>query len=313
MTREQNDQYSMLNLIEFHFKNNESVWSSNILVSDVKAAFSAKLNEINTAGGMQKERSTGATKDKADARVALEEKGFFISSVLKSYAFINSDHDLLNKKVYITSSGFRLFREAELLVAIENLNATATEIIEALQPYGVTQATLDALMAARTDFLNVMSLPRKIISTRKATTETIATLLQQAVALLDDRMDSLMVVFKSTEAHFFNGYFNDRRIHRTGHRKLSLRITTLDDSTYMPLADAKIEVVGHGIKRRSGENGQNKVQNLKEGYYNLAVSRAGFASQNIRFSIISGETTHLVIEMRGEDSKVQSSKVAEDL
>jgi len=313
MTRDQVDQWNMLNLVLYHFDNNASIWSSNILISEVKATLSAKMNQIDAAAVLQSESSTGATKDKARLRTLLENKGLFVSSALTAYANRNPDPEHLNKKLEINKSSFSLFREAELLLAIENLHAAATEIIGALEPYGVFPITLDKLLGARTDYLNYMSRPEEITATRKAATGAIAVLLHEAIALLEGQMDHMMMVFRDTEPQFYSVYFKDRKIQRTGDRKLSLLITTLRAGTRTPLAKANIEIVGHRIKRISNQSGLNRVQNLKEGHYTLSVGLPEFVSQTIPFSIVNHQTTQLVIEMEEEVAKVQSSKVAEDL
>jgi len=298
MTRHQNDQYKMLELVEFHFNNNASVWSANVLMADVKNALSAKLVEINVAFGLQIKKTTGATKGKSSLRADLEEKGFRLTTALKTYASLNPDGKHLDKRLFIAKSAFVLFREAELLVTVENLNGAAAEIIGALQPYGITQATLDELMAARTAFLEMAVVPGEIFSARKEATQAIATLLREAIGLLKSQMDGLVELLRPAEPEFAQNYFNDRRTRQTAHRKLSLSITTMDAGANVPLAKANIEVVGHGIKRVSNKNGHNKVRNLKEGYYSLSVSRAGFVPQTIPITVISGQTTQLIIQMQ---------------
>jgi len=306
MKKVQYDRYSMLHAVENHFDSNTEIWSANIPVSEIKTALSAKTREIAEAAVVQSTDSTGATIDKARLRGDLERKGFFVCSVLRAYANLNPSIDQLYKRLQITKSGFAKLRENDLLIAVDDLDAAAASIIEALAPFGVTQATLDELMAARIAFHNIMNRPDEVTGNRRSATKLIAQLLQEGVTLLEGQMDHIMEVFRDTEPQFFNVYFSDRKIHRTGSRKLSLEIRTLNAATNTPLANANIEVVGHDIKRISNQSGLNRVRNLKEGHYSLSVSLPDFVPQTIAFSVVSGKTTELVVEMEEEVSKMQS-------
>jgi len=308
MNKIQLENYRMLGTIQNHFESHPEIWASNVLIADAKAKLSAKIGQIDQAGRIQMENSTGATIGKAKLRVELEKKGFFVSTVLSAYANINPGPEPLNKRLQITKYRFTKFRESDLLVAIDELNAAATPIIASLAPYGVTQDTLMELMEAKIAFFNMMNLPDDITATRKNATIMIAQLLREAIELLKSRMDFLMEALRYTETQFFNIYFYERAIHHIGVRKMSLVITTLQANDSAPLAKAEIEVVGHGIKRKSGQSGMNRVQNLKEGHYTLSVTRAGFVPQKIPFSVVHGETTQIVVEMELEEvSKTLSS------
>jgi len=311
MNKKQVDQYNMLLTVEFHFDNNAPIWTSNIPVSDVKTAFSAKIDEINEAALQQSENSKGATKDKAELRKNLEEKGFFVSAAISAYAAANPGKNQLYNEVHIAKSTFLLFRTPELLTRIEELNNAAMTVIENLEPYGVTQQILTDMMTARDAFLHITRLPEEITTLRKGATENIADLLHEASSLLENQMDNLMEVLRTTQPDFVKAYFNDRIIHHIGERRLSLEILTLDAATNTPLAEAQIEIVGKGIKRISSEKGLNRVQNLQEGYYTLTVSRVKFEPQTIPFAIVNGETTQLVIELQRVSASVPEEEEAE--
>jgi len=313
MQKEQVNRYNMLLTVEFHFDDNAPIWTSNIPISDVKTALSNIIDQITAAATQQGKNSTGTTKNKALLRTDLEEKGLFLSEALSAYAAANHGQDIMYDEVHIPKSTFPRFREDELLVKIENLNASALLVLENLEPYGVTQQTLTDMMAAREAFFQITRRPVEIASSHKTATDIIPTLLNQAEALLDNQMDNLVGVLKATQPEFVSTYFNDRKIHHIGVRTLSLEILTLDASTNSPLAEAHIEIVGKGIKRISSDKGQNRVQNLLEGYYTLSVSHPDFVSQTIPFTIITHETTQLVIEMQKQGTKVQRDKVAESL
>jgi len=304
MKKVQIDQYDMLLAVEDHFDVNASDWTSNIPISDAKTALSGQIDALTTEIGLQLQKSTGVTEDKAALRNDLEEKGFILSAALSSYAATNPGMKEMYRNVHFPKSDFPKFREAELIDNISHLNDEAVKVIENLAPYGVTEATLTELLVANDAFRKIKNKPKEVISNRKDATDDIGVMLRQAVSLLDDQMDSLVEMLRATYPQFVSVYFNERHTHSTGHHAFSLTITTLDANTNAPLAKADIEIIGKGIKRVSSDRGYNRVQNLQQGNYQLSISRPGFASQVIPFIIISGETTQLVIEMQSVLTRV---------
>jgi len=313
MNKSQADQYNMLLTVENHFNINTTIWGSHVLISDAKTALSAKIDQINTASGQQKDKSTGATMDKAAVRKDLEDKALFVSKAICAYISLNPGQRELHQTVYVSKTALIKFRGPDLLYYVECLDEAAVSVLENLAPYGVTEVTITDLMQARTAFYDNMKTPAAIIANRKDAAQAVADLLHQAIAILNDTMDNLIGVLKASEPHFVNVYFIERKIHRIGKHTRSLEITTVNAADRTPLEGVQIQVVDHNIKRRSSKIGLNRVQNLKEGYYTLSVSRPDFVSQVIPFTIISGQTTQLVIEMAEEVSKLQRFKSPEPL
>jgi len=297
MNKRQNSQYKMLETVETHFNSNAPIWSSNPLISDAKATLSDSILQIMAAVTLQRNDSVGATSDKTTLRKDLEEKAFFISTAICAYISLNSGQKELYKTVYIPKSTLSRAREADLLLYIEDLQVVAEQELENLGPYGISAITITELMGARSAFYDMLRTPAAVTASRKEATEALSVLLHQTITLLDDTMDRLVEVLRRSEPKFVDVYFNERRIHKVGTRSVSLEITTVNGVGKTPLAKAQIEVMGTGIKRRSSEKGQNRVQNLKEGNYTLAVSHPDFISQTIPFTILSSETTLLVVEM----------------
>jgi len=312
MIKVQVDQYNMLLAVETHFDINAPIWTSNIPVSDAKTALSATIDQITAAATVQRRNSAGATLDKTALRTALEEKGFFVSSALGAYGSVNQGQDQVFKGLVITKNDFNRFRGGDLLLFIDDLKAAATSVVENLEPYGVTPATLTALMAARVAFHDILKLPGEVTLNRKNATDVIPVLLHEAISMLDNTMDKLMDMLRTAQPEFVNVYFLGRKIHSIGVHTMSLEILTLNANNNTPLVDAHLEVVGKGIKRKSSKSGQNRIQNLLEGNYTLSVSRLNFVSQMIPFTILSGETTQLVIELE-EVLNEQRIKIAEEL
>jgi len=297
MNKRQQSQLNMLETVANHFKMHETIWSSNVLISDTKTALSAKIDQIMEAATQQRDTSEGATLDKAFLRKGLEAKALFVSEAICAYTSLNPGQGQLYQTVFITKSRLTKTRESDLLYYVDCLHDAALGVLENLSPYGVSTATITDMMTVRTDFYEMTKTTAAVVANRKEATADVSVLLHEAIALLDDTMDRLLGVLRASEPDFVNIYFMERRIHHVGTRTMSLEITTVNAVDNTPLAEAKIEVVGTKIKRISTAKGQNRVQNLKEANYILSVSHPDFVPQMIPITIISGKTTKVVVEL----------------
>lgn len=297
MLKTQIDQYDMLLTVENHFDDNPTAWSANAPLTAAKTLFSAKIDDIALEVAIQLVNPTGATVDKANLRTDLESKGFTISAAVSGYASATVGKNDLYNRVYLSKNDFYKFREAELLGVITNLHREATTELANLATYGVTAPSLTALLAANNAFGAIMKNPGEAIAKRKSATDRIAVLLPEAITLAETRLDNLIVAINSTQPQFSSIYTTVRALNNSATNPLSLTVTTLEAVTNQPIANANLEIVGEGISRVSSERGYNTVQNLVSGPHQLAISHPNFVAQTVPFTIVSGETTELVVVM----------------
>jgi len=304
MLKSQINQYDMLLAVENHFDNNASIWGSIAPISEAKTALSAKIDELAKEVSLQVQNRTGVTEDKIMLRKDLEEKGFILSAALSSYATTHPGMKEMYKRIHFTKSHFLQLRESELIGTIAILSSEAYSAIEELLPYGVTAATLTELKTANDAFRSIMNEPGKTSLNGKNTGEGITNLLHQATSLLENKIDNLIEAIGTSQQQFVSVYFNLRTVLSSGSQPLSLTITTLDESDNSPLIKANIAIAGEDISRISGRRGYNRVQNLKEGNYKLTITRPNFSPKAVPFNIINGQTTQLIVKMKGVMEKV---------
>jgi hypothetical protein len=240
---------------------------------------------------------TGITQDKANLRKDLESKGFAISAAVSAYAATIGKKDLYNQ-VNINTSTFSKFRDAELVGVITNLHRDATVEITNLAPYGVTTTALTALLTANNAFGAIMKNPITAIAKRKIATETIAEILPEIMEIMETRVDNLIVGLTATQPQFVAVYNAVRALNSAPTYKLSATITTLNADTSKPIANANIVVLNQNITRTSSERGYNTIQNLPEGAHQLEVTHPNYATQTLDFTVVSNETTEIVVEMK---------------
>ena len=299
MIKTQIDQYDMLLAVENHFDDHLTLWNTNAPITATKTLISSKIDALAEQVALQLLNPTGVTIDKNNARINLENQVFTLSSALSGYANISNKMELYQKVRY-TKSDLVHFRDAELLGVATNLHRDATTELGNLAAYGVNASVLANFLTAINTFGTVMKNPTEAIAKRKSATEKIAIMLPEIIELLTNRMDHLVVMLQATQSAFVSTYNNVRALNSTAVNPLSLTITCLNKATNEPIPNVQLEIVGEGINRISSERGYNTIQNLVSGSHQISATHPNFKTQTLTFSIVSGETTELVIELETE-------------
>lgn len=296
MTKQQIDQYDMLLAVENHFEDNTKVWNSNIPVSNAKALLSQKLDALAQEVAQQLINPSGITQAKAEVRSQLEKQCYTLAAALRGYASVQEKDDLY-KRADISSTDFLRYREAELIGVVVNLIADGRDVLAELEDYGVSRNSLDDLETLNLNFGNLMKDPDAAIAKRKKATDKIAELLPEALEILATRLDNLIVSLQDSQQEFVNIYNNLRQIQDTAVNPLAFTITTLEAETNVPVAGVELEIVGENIHRISSERGYNTVQNIPAGPHNISASHPNYIPVTLPFSIVSGETTELLVSL----------------
>jgi len=103
-------------------------------------------------------------------------------------------------------------RDSSVLARCRAIHAAASEVITSLADYEVTPAKLTAHKKKIDAFDTAQSGPRQATASSSAATKELVKLFQQASEILNDRLDGLLVPFKSTQPTFFNEYRSARAI-----------------------------------------------------------------------------------------------------
>ena len=296
MQKTQIDQYDMLLSVENHFEDNSAKWNTNVPLTNAKTDFSARLTELATQVAQQLENPTGATAEKTAARAELEALAFRISAAVRGYAAQAALKDLY-RRVEFSKTDLVRYRDAELVGVVSNLVEDAQSVVTELPDFGVDAILISALQTAKTTFGGLMKNPTAAIARRKAATDKISELLPPLMEFLTVRMDNLMVGISETEPEFVDIYYNVRSINETATNPLSVTITTLEAGTQQPVPNVQLEIIGEGISRVSSERGYNTVQNLAAGPHDLSATHPNFEPQTLHFTVVSGETTELLVQM----------------
>jgi len=201
---------TMIKTTSSYMAEQHDVWSTMVPLQTAMTELDAKIAEIDAAA-QKHETPHGATADKADARDALEDATFLMCEALGVLAHGTGDNDL----VALT----RVTRTLLDRMGVEELSNRATAVLAQanarraeLVTYQVTQANIDELSAALTEFNQAKAGPRTATAERAVLTESLPKLINEANDILKNRIDRMVSLFSRTNPRFVAGYESARVI-----------------------------------------------------------------------------------------------------
>jgi hypothetical protein len=195
----------------------EAVLDSHKDTWQTMPAFEAGATELsehiaNIQGLAQTQTSkNGGSAEKAQAFQTLVDSAYEIAAATRACAVASSNSELAAQADY-SRSAVGDGRDSEVVARCQSILAMATANLASLADYGVTQAKLTALKKKIENFQAVQAKPRHNIATSSAATKGMPELFFAANEVLRDRLDGLVVQFRSTEAAFYNEYNGARVI-----------------------------------------------------------------------------------------------------
>jgi hypothetical protein len=211
MNRDQFNRTGMFNTVAAYMDKNNSIWNGVKAVGDTVADVKTGIAAIDEAGRRQQAPTSGATDEKAQVRLSLEEKILEIADQSAALAEKNSNANLAAQVEFSLSSLDKL-SDDELEETGKSVSALATANLAALADYAITQADVTALDALTTKFHGVKSAPRTALAGRAGVTNTMPDLISNTTSVLRNRLDKLMTRFKKSNPEFYAGYQSARVI-----------------------------------------------------------------------------------------------------
>ena len=210
MNTELTNRVTMIKTTSSYMAEHSALWNTMAPLQTAMTELEAKIAEIDAAA-QKHETPNGATADKADARDTLEDTTFLMCEALGVLAHTSEDNDLLaltrvTRTLLDRMGAEELSNRATAVLA--QANAHKTE----LATFQVTQANIDELSAALTEFNQAKAGPRTATAERAALTESLPKLVNEASDILKNRVDRLVSLFSRTNPDFVSGYESARVI-----------------------------------------------------------------------------------------------------
>ena len=189
-------------------KNYKVIWSAVKGFVDAVSDLEEVVARIDVLLKVQ-EGKDGAAAEKAQALQLLGDAAYEIAAAARSCA-VASGNTFLAGQVDFTRAQVTQGRDATVAARCEGILDTANGVSDSLKDYGITTAKLTKLQQRIDAFNAVQTKPRQVTSSSSAATRELPGLFQQAVAVLEDRLDGLVVQFKESQPSFYNEYQSAR-------------------------------------------------------------------------------------------------------
>ncbi|MDR2286017.1 MAG: hypothetical protein LBE04_00860 [Prevotellaceae bacterium] len=184
-------------------------------VNDLKGQVSGIVTAAKQQTGTKPQ---GATKDKSEAFDRMVVVSLKIANPLYALAFEAGDNRLL-KKVAINKNDFYNVHAQKALSLAQNIADEAGAHSVRLHDYGISDANrieLDDAIAKATD---LKLAPAGLIAERQNYTGNLRQLFVAADSIIYDRLDKMMMPFKTSSPEFYAMYSNARNVVNTAARK----------------------------------------------------------------------------------------------
>lgn len=289
-------------------KSKPEVWSTIPNFANLLNSLDACRQQISSLATGQLTNISGIAENKQQHRLLLLELTAETAARIVAYANAQNNVILANEVNY---SEYELKRQPDLtLVEIcQLIYQKAQQNLEALAPYFVTAETQAALLDAINAFNSILPAPRNGQVEQAQATRQIELLFQQAAAILKN-MDSLVEMIRRSDAEFYSGYFESRRIIVRGIRTLALKIQVSDSQSGAGLKGVQISIYENGnvgttlqasakalVEKTTASKGGCQVSNLATGAYLACADKAGYTSSSQTIYINDGEMTVLNLAM----------------
>jgi len=210
MDNKQTNRTNMHNAVIALLDEENAVWAQMVPFGVAFTAFKNKVFAIGVAV-RQQETPTGATKEKAEARLDLEDVLFLMCEALGVLAYDSGDHGL-QALTNVNESGLAKMDVERLSNLAASVLAEANTKKSELATLNVTQENIDELTQALQDFDEAKVGPRQATVARSAQTQSVATLYREATDILRNRLDPMVNLFIRSNPDFVKRYIGVRSI-----------------------------------------------------------------------------------------------------
>ncbi len=199
--------YAVKDTCETHI----AIWTPLVPYATAHGEFLANLGLIEDNTEKQELQLDGIATNKRERRDVMVALTLAVAQAAYALATDTGDPELKAKMNY-SRSDLLEGRDTVIGQRCQGVHTEANAVAGSLVAYGVTAADLTALQTAINKYVAVVSAPRTAITIRKGATAAIETLTRENLTILNERMDKLMVTFKTTAPSFYQAYFDARII-----------------------------------------------------------------------------------------------------
>jgi hypothetical protein len=202
---------TMLKTILSLLQLNESIWSDSAPLAAAIEELAGLIAQIEEIQQMTGEDNSGLSASKKLEKDALIKRAFELTSIIFAMATRNKDQVLLAKVDFPISDLMHL-RESELATRSKNILELGRSNLPQITTFGTSEEKLNALDEQIAHYKLSIPARRVSVSELKAANKKLKELLKQAIELVTDQIDRMLVQFETINPDFYNAYLNARKV-----------------------------------------------------------------------------------------------------
>jgi len=260
--------------------NNAAIWTPVPNFAGLVTQFQNLITDIHTLAMEQGEIITGYSAEKVETRAKLVGATMKVVHGVRALA-IFTDNQVLGETVNYTYSELRNSRDNVLADIAGIVYDTANPFEGDIDGYLVTAEDITLVNTLRTEFMEQIGRPRAMKVTSKNATEEMAQKFATTDALLKDRIDKTILIFKPGNPVFVNKYFDARMIVNSGVRHTGMKAgkiygTIKDASTQIPLENVLMRIISTVRQVKSDAEGNYKFIFRGKSYPKIEATKDGY-------------------------------------
>jgi len=212
MNKIHNDRWSVGMLVLTFLKNKQAEITPTIpKVADLYVELNSLIQEILAQFQLTEMDNRGYAADKTEKRKKLIDAANKVGSAASIYYTVVVEDQMLRERARFTLTDMARLSTDALLNKARSIKETAHPIKTLLLPYGVSEATVDALQGHIDAFFNVRQSPAEIRTMAKTARKQVTKLLKDLDQLLE-QLDTLFMQFYFSDTELYFAYKRCRKM-----------------------------------------------------------------------------------------------------
>jgi hypothetical protein len=297
MNNSESDFLQMTAFLVSLFEEHTAAWTSKSPIEDVYQNLKVMYDKVPALLSLQDLSVAGFTEQKNNARnLLLKDLNKFCNGI----AYHGAEHNQpeIAKRFSISPTEIEKKGDKELWGFAEGvLAAVAGMSTSSKDAVGLTAAAITTFTAHYTAFKSLVGNPNHKIQEAERGTIQLRVLIKDMRELLEAKLDRAVKMIEAEEPDFAIEYWGVREIVDTGSTTRALTATITATGSNAPIAGASATINPGNISKLSGASGIFYLQSLPPGSYTMLVSRSGYDSKTVNFTIVANEHTQLTVQL----------------
>lgn len=290
MTNNEKARFNAFTISLAHLMENTAITKDVPAIAEACETASQLLDAISDSNNRQAGKLGGATSKKQYYREELSRSALAIASIIRSYATDRNDPELKESMTY-SYSELRYTGETRLNAHCNNILATARKLGTALGTYGINEDMLKSFEHLMEQYEQCRTQPRNLMAIRKDAGREVKALLRELNNLFVDKLDAMLLLFKTTHREFYGQYLAKRTIINPGHRSTRVEGRVRDRISNLELSRVKVSVKGTLMHSITSDDGTYTIKAPVLQSVIVMFEKEGYQTQMVEVPIRRGQAT----------------------